>query len=228
MANFKEELEHIQEQLDTAEASEQATKATDPERALALLLEGNKRYLSQTAERPNTTVERRLAIVKEQRPFATILGCSDSRVPPEILFDYGLGDLFIVRVAGNVIDESVLGSLEYAAGALEVPLLLVLGHEACGAVKAALNVVRHNEEVAGHVGKLVEMIKPAVARVVGEPGDMLQNAIKSNVRMVVETLPSASPMLAELVEEGKLKIAGAYYGLESGKIEILGEPQAER
>lgn len=132
MANFKEELEHIQEQLDTAEASEQATKATDPERALALLLEGNKRYLSQTAERPNTTVERRLAIVKEQRPFATILGCSDSRVPPEILFDYGLGDLFIVRVAGNVIDESVLGSLEYAAGALEVPLLLV-----CWATKLA-------------------------------------------------------------------------------------------
>jgi carbonic anhydrase len=218
---LEQKLRSIQEKLGSSEDYDRASKAKSPQEALQLLLEGNRRYLSEAALRPNSDVTRRLTVVEGQKPFAAILGCADSRVPPEILFDYGLGDLFIVRVAGNVPDESVLGSLEYAAAALEVPLILVLGHGGCGAVKAAVKLARDGEDAPGHIGMLARAIKPAVRPVLQGPGDTLERAIKSHVRRVAKSLPEASPILAELLAAQALDIVGAYYDLRSGAIELL-------
>ena len=145
------------------------------------------------------------------------MSCADSRVPPELIFDQGLGDLFIIRVAGNVVSDTELGSLEYGAEHLHVPLLVVLGHQHCGAVTAAVE----GGEAEGHIAALVNLLRPAVEKTQGMPGDHVENAVKANVEMVVKQLRSSTPVLAKLVSEGKLKVVGAVYSLDTGKVTWL-------
>jgi carbonic anhydrase len=188
-----------------------------PEDALKKLMEGNRRYIEQKRTFPDQSRSRILEVAKGQHPFAIVLGCSDSRVAPEILFDQGLGDLFDIRVAGNFIDNVVLGNMEYAAVVLGVPLLVILGHERCGAVKAALD----GQWVPGHISSLVAAIKPAVYATKGQPGDAWDNAVRANVKMSVNKLKALSPILAQAVKAGTLKVVGARYDMDSGEVEVI-------
>ncbi len=192
---------------------------SSPEAALRRLQEGNRRYAEFRLRHPDQTPARRRETARGQHPFAVILGCADSRVAPEIIFDQGLGDLFVVRVAGNISDDAVLGSIEYAVGEFAVPVVMVLGHEKCGAVTATLEAMKDGE-VPGHLDALVKAIRPAVEKVQGQAGDLLDNAVRANVRLVVEELKSLSRIIARPVREGRLKLVGARYDLDSGQVDI--------
>lgn len=194
---------------------------TTPAEALARLLEGNARYAANRTIDLNEGAARRIEVAAGQHPFATIIGCVDSRVPPELVFDRGLGDLFVIRTAGHAIDSAVLGSLQYGVAELNVPLLVVLGHEKCGAVKATIEAVEKHAEAEADIGAIVAAIRPAIERVEHDAGDMLDNATVAHVLMTVSRL-QASPILSDAVAKGTLKIAGAIYRLESGKVDLLG------
>jgi len=184
---------------------------------LAELKTGNKHHVAHRYQHPHETLDRQRQLVSGQHPHAEILSCSDSRVPPEIVFDQGLGDLFIVRVAGNVASDTEIGSLEYGAEHLHVPLIVVLGHESCGAVTAAVQ----GGPPEGHIGSLIDLIKPAVEKTRGMSGDPVSNAVRMNVELVVKQLRSSTPILSELVAHGKLKIVGAVYSIETGSVTWL-------
>jgi carbonic anhydrase len=192
----------------------QKENSVSSDSALHKLIEGNKRYIAGEFIHPNQTAERRTEVANSQLPFAVILSCSDSRVPPEIIFDQGIGDLFVIRVAGNVLNDEILGSIEYAVEHLGAQLVVVLGHERCGAVSAAIK----GGEIPGHIKSLVDSIMPAVERAKSESGDLLENAVNENVAMVVEKLKSSEPILEHLVTHGDLKIIGARYDLDDGKV----------
>jgi carbonic anhydrase len=194
-------------------------EVTNADEALARLLEGNQRYAANTSTGLNESEARRIEVAKGQKPFATILGCVDSRVPPELVFDRGLGDLFVIRTAGQVLDNAVLGSLEFGVAELHIPLLLVLGHEKCGAVKATLEAVESNSTAEADINWLVEGIRPAVEKVHGQAGDALDNAVKANIELTVNRLKS-SAILAEAMEKGELKIIGARYDLDTGLVDV--------
>ena len=185
------------------------------------LAQGNQRYCAGKPQHPRQDAARRGELVAGQHPFAVVLSCADSRVPPEVLFDQGLGDLFVVRTAGEVVDNAALGSLEYGAEHLHVPLLLVLGHERCGAVAATLEAVEKGGTAEGGIGFLINAIKPAVVAAKDQPGEKLHNCVIEQVRRVMAQLTESKPILAELAEAGKLKIVGAVYGLETGAVEFL-------
>src|SRR5262249_54520567 len=155
------------------------------------------------------TADRQKELTSGQHPHASVLACADSRVPPEIVFDQGLGDLFVIRVAGNVATDDVLGSLEYGAEHLNIPLIVVLGHQKCGGVTAAVE----GGELPGHMPSLVTLIQPAVAKTKGMPGDPIANAVRANVEMVVNQLRTSKPVLAESVASGKTKVVGGVYSL---------------
>jgi len=187
---------------------------TAPEKALKTLIDGNKRYIENKSTHPNRAAERRLETAKLQEPFAVILGCADSRVSPEILFDQGIGDLFVVRVAGNVVSPVILESIEFSALYLHSSIILVLGHENCGAVNAVLKgTTKDIETIAGLIGPAIEESK-------NQKGDRLENAIKDNVNNVVKQL-RANPALAKLLDEKKLGVIGGYYNFHSGEVEII-------
>lgn len=188
----------------------------DGKHALERLLEGNQRFAASRALHPHQTPERRAELLSGQQPFAVIVGCSDSRIPPEVIFDFGLGDVFVIRTAGNVLDDVGLGSLEYAVEHLHVPLILVLGHEYCGAVTAAVQ----GGEAHGHVSSILNAIQPAVVQAKTEPGDVLDNAIKANVARIVEQIKTTEPILSQAVQDGSIEVVGAYYHLESGKVSM--------
>ena len=192
-------------------------EGVDPNEALVRLLEGNLRYVTEQPSQEDRGPARRAEIAKGQHPFAAIVSCADSRVPPEILFDQGLGDLFVVRIAGNLATDEAIGSIEYAVEHLGVRLVVVLGHEKCGAVKAALD----GGHAPGRIEDLVEAITPAVERSRGKAGDALDNAVRANVRMVVDRFVFAEPILAEQVNDRSIKIVGARYDLDGGTVEIL-------
>ncbi|HYW74331.1 MAG TPA: carbonic anhydrase [Pyrinomonadaceae bacterium] len=187
--------------------------------ALSELKAGNTHHVKHRYLHPHETATRLSELVGSQHPHAEILSCADSRVPPEILFDQGLGDLFVVRVAGNVATDTEIGSLEYGAEHLHIPLLVVLGHESCGAVTAAVQP----GEAEGHIKALVDLIKPAVEKSRGQPGDPVNNAVRANVQLVVQQLRTSTPVLAELVAQGKLKIVGGVYSLKSGQVTWLND-----
>ena len=189
-----------------------------PDLVFAELKAGNEHHAQHRYMHPHQTASRLRELVAEQHPHAEILSCADSRVPPELIFDQGLGDLFVVRVAGNVATDTEIGSLEYGAEHLHIPFLVVLGHESCGAVTAAVK----GGEAEGHIAALVNLIKPAVDKSRGLPGDPVANAVRVNVEMVVQQLRSSTPVLSTLVAEGKLKIVGGVYSLETGKVTWLG------
>ena len=194
-----------------------------PDGALALLKEGNRQFLAGRAVLPNqVSAERRAALAQEQRPFCVLVGCSDSRVSPELLFGRGLGDLFIVRNAGNVVDLAAMGSIEYGVAVLGAPLVVVLGHERCGAVQAAVNVVENDARYPGSIGQMIEPILPAVLRAQREGGpDLLDRAMRHNVMRVVERLRTTEQMLQGPQQEGRLKIVGARYDLDDGHVEFF-------
>jgi carbonic anhydrase len=184
---------------------------------LERLMEGNQRYVTSSTVCHEDWIAKRAALLGSQSPFAIIITCSDSRVPPEIIFDQSLGALFVVRVAGNVIDDFAIGSVEYAVSILGAKLVMVLGHANCGAVDAALRGLKFDN----HIQKVLNAIEPAVQATKGESGNLLEKTIKANVKHVEKKLKSSGPVLDQLLQAGKLQIIGAYYHLESGKVEIL-------
>ena len=194
---------------------EKLTEMTlDPKQALERLINGNQRYIDDRLLHPDRSSEHREALVANQKPFAIIVGCSDSRVPPEILFDQGLGDLFVVRVAGNVVGPIELASVKYSAVYLNSSLILVLGHQNCGAVNAVLSgQIKDIEAVS-------ELLQPAVTRARGLPGLALENAIKENVKLVVKQLQN-SQGLQDLIRAKKIAVVGGYYNLNTGLVELL-------
>ena len=190
----------------------------DAAQALTLLKEGNQRFVNGLSAKPRQDVKRIKEVASAQSPFATIVGCSDSRVPNEIIFDQGLGDLFIVRTAGQVSTYASWGSIEFAEEILGTKLIVVLGHTSCGAVNAAVNL----PEVPGHIVTLINAIKPAVEKAKKkEPASLLDAAIRENIMMQVEQLKGLEPVLAKRVREGSIKIMGALYDLSSGKVEFF-------
>ena len=193
---------------------------TNPDQALQRLLEGNQRYVANKTLPLNESESRRTEVAQGQQPFATIFSCVDSRVPPELVFDRGLGDLFVIRTAGHVTDKAVLGSLEFAVAELHIPLMMVLGHEKCGAVKATLEAIEKNAHAEADIDWLVESIRPAVEKSKNTPGDALDNAVKANVELTVQRLKT-SPILSEAIEAGQLKIVGARYDLDTGNVEVI-------
>ena len=191
-----------------------------PAEAISKLKEGNDRYTSGNLQHPGQTTERRTELAKTQHPLAAIVSCSDSRVPPEVVFDQGLGDLFIVRVAGNVINDEGLGSLEYTVDYLGTRLILVLGHQRCGAVDAARETIAAKGKAPGHIQSLVTAIKPAVEATAKED---LDATIKANVKHVVDTLRSSTPILKTAIDSGKIQVIGGYYSLDTGAVTFLDE-----
>lgn len=195
-----------------------------PEAALARLKEGNAAFVADSPIPTDISRERRLTLARGQQPFATLVGCSDSRVGPEQLFGAGLGELFIVRTAGNNVDTAGMGSIEYSVMALGVPLIVVLGHEQCGAVAAASEIVTQDKRFPGSIGRMIEPIVPAViaAQRAAGPGDLIDRAVEENVRRMVERLQTYSePMLLEPQRRGSLKVVGAVYTLATGAVRWL-------
>jgi len=191
-----------------------------PEAAIAKLSEGNIQFVTGKSDHPNQKPDRVKLLAGGQHPFAVIVCCSDSRVSPEIAFDQGLGDIFIVRTAGHVVDSVALGSIEYAVEHLGVGLVVVLGHGKCGAVDATIKGGKHSPNIEA----LVHAIKPAVDKAKeNKKGDLLEDSVRANVEMTVEKLKTAPPVLAEFFEKGKLKIVGAYYEINAGTVEFINE-----
>ena len=188
-----------------------------PDQALEQLLDGNKRFVGATLSHPHQDGAHRISLGKGQHPFAAILTCADSRVPPEVLFDQGLGDLFVVRVAGNILNDQLLGSLEYATSHLSTPVIMVLGHTKCGAVGA----VATGAELDGHIASLAPAIQPAVDKVKDQEGDLTDNASREVARMTAEQMVNSEPIMANQVKAGKVKIVPAFYDLESGEVALL-------
>jgi carbonic anhydrase len=193
-----------------------APAALDSRQATERLLAGNRRFANGQTTHPDQAGARRIEVAKGQHPFAAVLGCTDSRIPPEIIFDQGLGDLFVARVAGNTLNDALAGSLEYAVARFSVPLVLVLGHTRCGAVVDALK----GAQEPGHIPALLHALDPAIERAKNRPGDVVDNTVRANVEVVVNQL-TADPVLAPAVKSGKLQITGAIYNMETGVVEIL-------
>jgi len=191
---------------------------------LAELKAGNEHHATKHYQHPHQTAARQRELTTTQHPHATILSCADSRVAPEIVFDQGLGDLFDVRVAGNIAGDAEIASIEYAADHLGVPVLVVLGHQRCGAVTAAAEP----GEAPGHLPVLIAAIRPAVEQARGMPGDTIDNAVRINVENVVRQLTGSQPVLAGLTAAGRLQVVGAVYSLDTGKIEWLPKDRRSR
>jgi carbonic anhydrase len=192
-----------------------------PDASLARLLKGNARYVAGVSARHDFKHERE-ALAGGQNPFAAILSCADSRIAPEYAFDSGRGDLFVCRVAGNFANAESIASLEYGVAVLGVPLILVLGHDSCGAIDAAIKSLRDNTTLPGQMPSLVAGVAPAVKAVSGQGGDTLGLAIKQNVVDTVAKLSSVTPILSAAVEQRKLRVVGGVYGLRDGKVKMVG------
>jgi carbonic anhydrase len=188
------------------------------------LMAGNEHFASNQSQNLRRSPEDFRRVAEGQNPIAIIVACADSRVSPELLFDMGVGDLFVIRVAGNVVNGAgvtVKGSIEYAVAELKVPLIVVLGHTSCGAVKAAVQHIDKKDSLPGAINGLVELIKPAAAKVKGQPGDVYDNATRENVKIGVEKLKTLEPVIAPGVKEGRVKVVGGLYDLKTGKVELL-------
>jgi carbonic anhydrase len=207
----------------SSETTPTTTPVTNGDDGWKRLMAGNERFVSGKLAHPNRDIFRRAEQAEHQTPFAVILGCADSRVPPEIVFDEGIGDLFPVRVAGNTAaDSTVLGSIEYGAAVLNCVLIVVLGHAACGAVKAAVDKVTKGTTVPGHIDSVLQPIVPAVeaVRARNEP-DLVEAAIRENVRRQVELLRTSQPILAGLAQGGKVEVIGAEYEIATGIVDRI-------
>jgi carbonic anhydrase len=205
-------------------SAQESNRPQNADEALKALMEGNKRFVNSRKKGPGRSAERRRSVAAGQNPFAVILACADSRVAPEIIFDQGIGDLFVVRVAGNIVNPTnygIQGSLEYGVLALGAPLIMVLGHSACGAVSGAISALKEGTEYPGSIKDIVQTIKPAVEKAKGEKGDLLDNSIICNVQMGVEKLKNSDPVISDLVNRGKVKVVGASYDLKTGEVKLV-------
>ena len=196
-----------------------------PDAALQKLMDGNARFVAGELEHPNLSKEVRETLAQGQNPYAVIVGCADSRVPPELLFDAGPGDLFVIRVAGNVVDDFEQASIEYAVAVLETPLVVVLGHESCGAVDAAVKAERGEASFEGHIHDLVEEIRESVESAMDKPyeGDLLDAAVAENANRVKHQLTRSQPYVGPAVEDGKVKLVAARYDLDTGEVTRVDE-----
>src|SRR6202166_128319 len=191
-----------------------------PDASLKRLLEGNSRYVKGVTLRHDFKHERK-ALAGGQNPYAAVLSCADSSIAPEYAFDSGRGDLFVCRVAGNFAGDETIASLEYAVAVLGAPLILLLGHDKCGAVDATIKSLKDDKPPPGHIPSLVAAIAPAVKAVLSKGEDTLKNAIRQNVIDNVAKLKSATPILSAAVEQNKLKVVGGIYRLKNGSVEML-------
>lgn len=193
-------------------------RPTTPDAALTVLRAGNDRFMAGAAIHPNQDAQRRAALAGAQAPFAVIFGCSDSRLGAEIIFDQGLGDLFVVRTAGHTIGPQVLGSVEYAVTVLRVPLVVVLGHHSCGAVQAARDAVAHGQFLSRHVRAVVDAIVPSVRRARGQDIDDVDRIVEIHIQNTVDQLRRYPEALAEAVAGGRCAVVGMTYQLDSGRV----------
>ncbi|MGZ3409886.1 MAG: carbonic anhydrase [Xanthobacteraceae bacterium] len=191
-----------------------------PDAALDQLVKGNARYVDGVAKRHDFKHERE-ALTTGQNPYAGILSCADSRIAPEYAFDAGRGDLFVCRVAGNFLNPDGIASFEYAVQVLNTPLLMVLGHQSCGAVDAAIKSIKDSTTLPGHLPSLVTALSPAVKAVLDKGGNTLDNAIRQNVVLNVERLKSASPIIDKFVGDKKVRVVGGIYHLDTGRVEVF-------
>ena len=194
--------------------------AISPDAALDRLMQGNARYVQGVSKRHDFSHERE-PLASGQNPFAGVLSCADSRISPEYCFDVARGDVFVCRVAGNFASDDIIASFEYAVAVLNTPVIVVLGHDACGAVDATIKSLKDGTTLPGHLPALVAALTPAVQAVKSEPGDKLDNAIARNVIMTMDKLRTASSILGDAVNAKKLRIAGGVYKLKTGKVELL-------
>lgn len=207
----------------SALAADGAPTSLSAAQALDKLKSGNAKYVSAPQVCAADLAKARAGVAKHQAPWASILSCADSRVAPELLFGgTAPGELFVARNAGNQTDTHTLGTLEYGAAALGVPLIVVLGHERCGAVVAACDMVSKGKTYPGSIGPMVQAITPAAKAVAGQPGDFVENAIKENARQNAARIVQQSPIIADLVKQGKVRIVAARYDLDDGRVEFLG------
>jgi carbonic anhydrase len=205
-----------------ARAAEGAPTALSPQEALAQLKAGNERFVSHPELCSVDLAASRAAVAGHQAPWATIISCADSRVPPELVFGgHGVGELFIARDAGNLVGVETLGTIEYGAAVLGSPLVLILAHTACGAVKAACDIVTKNATYPGVIGRMIEPIVPAALAVRNDPGDFADNTAKESAKRTAANLPTVSKIVSDLVGAGKVKIAAAIYDLQTGVVTYL-------
>jgi carbonic anhydrase len=204
-----------------ASAAGPTTNVTADE-ALARLKAGNAKYLAAPQVCAADLLKQREAVTRSQAPWAAILTCADSRVPPELLFGgLGVGDLFVARNAGNMADIATMGTIEYGVEHLGVPLVLVMGHERCGAVAAACEVVEKHIELPGSIGLMVDAIVPAAEAVRGKPGDFVENAVRESAKRTAMKIATGSEIIAPFVKANKVKVLAARYDLDDGRVELL-------
>ena len=196
-------------------------KQLTPAQAWLRLQEGNARFINSQSSHPNQDASRRTALVDQQNPFAVIFGCSDSRLAAEIIFDLGLGDIFVVRTAGQVIDDAVLGSLEYSVGILDVPLIVVLGHDNCGAITATMNAIDTGTMPTGFLRDLVERITPSVLTARRNGQQDINSTSVEHVRQTAQRLIDNSRVVSDAVQRGSTAVVGVAYRLEEGKAELV-------
>lgn len=205
-----------------ARAASGPTTSLTPEQSLARLKEGNERFVRAPEVCSAQLARQREQVAGHQAPWASILACADSRVPPELLFGgAGLGELFVARNAGNMADTATMGTLEYGAGVLGVPLIVVLGHERCGAVAAACEVVNRNASFPGSIAPMVQAIVPAARSTVGKAGDHVDHTVRESARLTARQIATQSPVISALVAKGKVQVVAARYDLDEGRVEFL-------
>ncbi|GAB3538123.1 carbonic anhydrase [Arthrobacter tecti] len=198
-------------------------KQLTPAEAWQKLRDGNARFISSDSSHPNQDASRRASLVNTQNPFAVIFGCSDSRLAAEIIFDVGLGDVFVVRTAGQVIDDAVLGSLEYSVSVLGVPLIVILGHDSCGAVTATMNAIETGAMPAGFIRDLVERITPSVLTSQRNGVTDINGTVVEHIKQTANRLVDSSRVISDAVEQGSTAVVGVAYRLEEGKAELVAD-----
>lgn len=206
-------------ELLAAEPSRAATRS--PRRALKLLTEGNRRWVTGKVTHPHQSVARRVGLRHVQHPFATVFSCIDSRVPPELVFDRGIGDLAVIRTGAQVLDKGiVLGSVQFTPDHLHTPLILVMGHQRCGAVDAAIHTIKSGGTAPGHIQAVVHALRPAYDVAITQRGDLLDNMVRAQTKLTVKRIRH-DPLIREFVHRGELIVAGAYYALDTGAVSII-------
>ncbi len=204
--------------------AQESKRPQNADEALEALIQGNNRFVNSLKKSPRRSAKCRKEIAAGQNPFVSILVCADSRVAPEIIFDQGLGDLFVVSVAGNIVNPTnygIQGSLEFGVLSLGTPLIMVLGHSGCGAVASAIEASQDGTQFPGSINNIVQTIKPAVEEAKGEKGNLLHNSIISNVQMGVNKLNNSDPVISDMVKKGKVNVVGANYDLKTGEVKLV-------
>ena len=203
-------------------AADAATTSVTADEAFAKLKAGNEKYVGAPQLCAVELLKQREGVTKAQAPWATIIACSDSRVPPELLFGgLGLGEIFVGRNAGNMVDTATMGTIEYGAEHLGIPLIVVMGHEGCGAVAAACAVVEKHEKFPGSIGPMVNAIVPAAKAVRGQPGDFVDNAVRESAKRTAAKVATKSEIVSHLIKAKKVKVMAARYDLDNGRVEFL-------